>query len=1548
MEHRGAESADNNTGDGSGVLMQLPHAYYRKLVPGLPEPGAYGAGLAFFPRDRELQSLAGEAVEAVARSLDLSVLALRDVPTNSENIGIMAKSVEPAVKQLFLAPKSGRVTVPEFDFRGDPVSDLELRLYVFRKKLEKSLRGDEKMRKAGAECYFPSLSSRIVVYKGMLMPSQLRDYYPELVNGELETAVALVHSRFSTNTFPDWPLAQPFRWIAHNGEINTIKGNRFRMSAREALFGEGILISPPLKEALQDILPVIEPDRSDSASFDNALELLLMSGRSLPHALMMLIPESWNEKNPIPGDLKGFYEYHAGIMEPWDGPASMVFCDGRYVGGTLDRNGLRPSRYTVTKNDLIVMASETGVQDFKSEEVAYKGRLMPGKLLLVDLKEGRIIPDGEAKRDVYQRRPYAEWVGRQGLTLKQELDEEPEGAAGLSASPKGAVFGDPRIKTEEELLFMERSLGYSREDRDRLLSVMARTGQEPTSSMGTDTPLAVFSAKSQRVYAYFKQVFAQVTNPPIDSIREDLVMTLTSFVGPQRNLLAETEEHCRRIKVLHPIMTTADLETLKALRPDTFKSRTLDAVFSAERREAEAGKPCALEAALDRLVEEAAGAVEAGISLLVLSDRGALNPEADLAAIPALLAVGAVHHGLIRRGLRMKVSLIAESAEPREIMHFVLLFGYGVDLIVPYGALAALAAICRGPDFGETGDFAHAAKNYLKGMAKATLKVMSKMGTSTLRSYRGAQIFEALGLGEAVIGKCFPGTLSRIGGAGFAELEAEALGPYRAAKEAWNRADDPALSACLLEGIGQYSWRKTGERHAWNPDTIHLLQWATRTGDYGKFKEFSKLSDELNRSPHVIRGLLDFASPGTVKDAPGGPVPLEEVESVREIMKRFTTGAMSFGSISKEAHETIAEALNSIEGRSNSGEGGEDAERFPVLPGGRWLRSAIKQVASGRFGVTSEYLANAVELQIKIAQGAKPGEGGQLPGGKVAAPIARTRHSTPGVTLISPPPHHDIYSIEDLAELIFDLKNSNAGARISVKLVSESGVGTIAAGVAKAHADNILISGYDGGTGASPQSSIRHAGLPWELGLAETHQVLVRNGLRGRVRLQTDGQLKTGRDIVIAGMLGAEEFGFGTSTLIVLGCVMMRKCHENTCPMGVATQDPELRKRFSGKAAYLINFFRFIAEEVREIMASLGFRRFDELVGRADLLVQRKVAPEDPAGLGRGLLSGPALALRKAAGVDLSAILYKAEGPAHIPGGDALRCVQNQIHKVEQVLDRVLIDRCLAALDRKIPAAFTLTVKNTDRAVGAMLSYEVSRRFGGRGLPENFVTVDFTGSAGQSFGAFLAKGITFRLAGDTNDYLGKGLSGGRIVVAPPPGSRFDTEKNIIVGNTVLYGATSGELYAAGVAGERFCVRNSGALAVVEGAGDHCAEYMTGGRLVVLGPVGRNFAAGMSGGIAYVFDINGNFEFFLNRGMVELSGFDNTADENFVKEMIQKHIYWTSSAYAQAILDNWAENRAKFIKVLPVEYKLALDKMRIAELDQKVYEIRRRQDIAVGV
>jgi glutamate synthase (NADPH/NADH) large chain len=1532
MEHRGAESADNKTGDGSGVMLHIPHDFYKKNIPGLPEAGGYGTGLVFFPgpNDRDAAEKTKKIEAALgqcAAVTGFSVLPPRDVPVRSGAVGIIARAAEPVIKQLVLVPldppaadgavKSGSSKnggsggAPS---AGDSVSDLDFNLYIFRKRFEKLLRGE------GIEAYIPSLSSRVIVYKGMMMSTQLREYYPELSDELVTTAVALVHSRFSTNTFPNWPLAQPFRMIAHNGEINTIRGNRFWMTAREALYAH-----PRFGDALKDILPAIEPEKSDSASFDNALELLVMSGRSLPQALMMLIPEAWNEKNPIPDELKSFYEYHACVMEPWDGPASIVFCDGRYVGGTLDRNGLRPSRYTITRDDLVVMASETGVQDFRPEDVVYKGRLLPGKLLLVDMREGRIIPDSEVKQSVSLRRPYTEWV-RKNVILLDQSDSS-------GAVPAGPLFNDDR-----SLLFMERAAGFTREDRERLLLPMAEGGQEPASSMGTDTPLAVFSDKSQRVFAYFKQSFAQVTNPPIDSIREDLVMTLTSFVGPQMNLLEETEKHCRRIKVLKPIMTPAELDALLKIEPGAFKSKTLDATFDVGENDRSGGGTgiSALEGAIDRLIDEAREAVEEGCSLLVISDRAGLSPGAGRCAIPGLLAAGAVHHGLINRGLRMKVSIIAETMEAREIMHFALLFGYGADLVVPYGALASIAGICRGFDGGRLGGYDHAEKNYIKGLNKALLKVMSKMGTSTLRSYRGAGIFEAVGLSDGIIEKCFRGTVSRIAGAGFAEIEAEALFHYRSALEADKKCgDNPAPADMLLYDDGQYRWRKNGERHAWNPDTIHLLQWAARTGDYQKFKQFSALVDKFNRSPHVIRGLLDFASPGTVEDSPLAAISIDEVEGVDAIMKRFTTGAMSFGSISREAHETIAIAMNSIKGRSNSGEGGETPDRFAPRSDGTSTRSAIKQVASGRFGVTSEYLASAVELQIKIAQGAKPGEGGQLPGHKVDAQIARTRYSTPGVTLISPPPHHDIYSIEDLAELIFDLKNANPEARISVKLVAETGVGTVAAGVAKAHADNILISGYDGGTGASPQSSIRHAGIPWELGLSETHQVLVRNGLRGRVRLQTDGQIKTGRDIVIAGMLGAEEFGFGTSTLIVLGCVMMRKCHENTCPMGVASQDPELRRRFAGKSGHLVNFFRFLAQEVREIMASLGFRRFDELVGRADLLVPRKIAP-----------NGDSLAAAKAAGVDLSRILHRAAGPEYIPGGRDTYCTQNQIHRIDNVLDRQLIEKCRASLDNKTPTALKSPVRNTDRAVGAMLSWEVSRRFGGQGLPENFITIDFTGSAGQSFGAFLAKGISFRLAGDTNDYLGKGLSGGRIAVAPPPGSAFRSSENIIVGNTVLYGATSGELYAAGIAGERFCVRNSGAVAVVEGAGDHAAEYMTGGRLVVLGQVGRNFAAGMSGGIAYVLDVNGNFEYFLNRGMVELSGLDNEEDENFVKDCVKKHIYWTDSGYAKSILADWEDRKRKFIKVLPVEYKRALQEMKLAELDRKLFEIREREEIEV--
>ncbi|GMO55435.1 MAG: glutamate synthase large subunit [Termitinemataceae bacterium] len=1494
MTHRGAEGADNKSGDGSGILMQIPHDFYKKQLPSLPPPFNYGTGLMFLPQDAGKQQKILQEIACFAEKLKLKQIGLLDVNVKKDSIGTIAGESEPCIKQIFLTIEGFLYKKTDYNVLCESnINELELALFLLRKKIEKFTH----------DVYLPSLSSRTIVYKGMFMPVQLGEYFVDLQDPAMESAVAVVHSRFSTNTFPSWPLAQPFRFIAHNGEINTVKGNRFWEAARESLFAH-----PKLGEYFSDILPVIENGKSDSASFDNVLEFLCIAGRSIPRSLMMMIPEAWNDKNPIPDDLKAFYEYNACSMEPWDGPAAIVFTDGRLAGGTLDRNGLRPSRYTITKSGILVMGSETGVQTFAPQEIECKGRLRPGKLLLLDLEKGCIISDDDAKAEIAAYKPYRQWCNDNIVTLDQSV--ELEGRDSKAESQKrDDLFTDDRA-----LLFMQRSFGWTREENDKMLLTTIETAQEPTSSMGTDTPLAVFSDVPQRVFSYFKQLFAQVTNPPIDSIREDLVMSLTSFVGASLNILEESEKNCAKIKVLNPILTPREAERLKKLSLPSKKIKTccLSSTFKV-----------GLEAAIDKLVSLAVEAVREGAEIIVLSDRAAAEIGSELCAIPSLCAVGAVHHGLLKAGKRMSASIVCESGEPREIMHFALLFGYGADLIVPYGAFASIAGICRsfdGKSLLDAGGYDYAEHQFVKAMNKAMLKTMSKMGTSTLRSYRGAQIFEAVGIGNEVIDKCFCRTLSRIGGVGFAELEDEAI------KVRLIRDDMEYTHETLLPGIGQYRWRKNGEKHAWNPEAIYLLQWASRSAEYKKFKEFTKLVDEQNREPHVIRGLLDF------KQRPSS-ISIEEVEPIEEIMKRFTTGAMSFGSISKEAHETIAIALNSIHGRSNSGEGGEDAERFKVEADGTWKRSAIKQVASGRFGVSSNYLANCIEVQIKMAQGAKPGEGGQLPGGKVDVMIAKTRNSTPGVTLISPPPHHDIYSIEDLAELIFDLKNANPMARISVKLVSEAGIGTIAAGVAKAHADNILISGYDGGTGASPQSSIRHAGLPWELGIAETHQTLVKNGLRGRVRLQTDGQIKTGRDIVIAGMLGAEEIGFGTSTLIVLGCVMMRKCHENTCPMGVATQDPLLRERFRGKSEHLINFFKFLATEVREIMAELGIKHFNDLVGRSDLLEQRAVTKE------------------KCKNIDLSALLEMPKSPSY--AHDTLYCTQDQVHKIENVLDKQLIEKSAAILKNSdtrnaSPSALKLSfpVHNTDRSVGTMLSYEVSKKFGEGGLPDNTITVEFEGQAGQSFGAFLAHGITFKLSGDTNDYLGKGLSGGRIAVFPPKDASYKSNENIIIGNTVLYGACSGELYAAGVAGERFAVRNSGALAVVEGAGDHCAEYMTGGKVIVLGSVGRNFAAGMSGGIAYVLDRQGEsgkpFEYYLNSSMVELTRLEDLQDEVFVCDAIKKHIFWTGSSYAQDILDNWAAERLNFYKIMPVEYKRALEEMKIAAMDQKLHDIRERE------
>lgn len=1464
MEHRGAESSDNKTGDGAGILTQMPDAFYREVVKNLPPEGRYASGIVFLSSVREDADLFVSLFEKKIADEGLTIIMWRDLPVDSSVPGDIAKKAEPVMKQIFIGAPD-EIDETAFDFR----------LYKIRKQTEKAVR--EEGGDSSAAFYICSLSRKTILYKGMLMPYQVRTYFEDLRDERFVSAIALVHSRFSTNTFPSWHLAQPFRMVAHNGEINTVKGNRIWMRARES-----VMSHKDWGEELNKIFPVIEPDRSDSASFDNALELLVAAGRPLPHALMMMIPESWNDKNPLPPGLKSFYEYHAPFMEPWDGPASMVFCDGRYVGGTLDRNGLRPSRYIVTKDDLIVMGSEVGIQDYYPEQIAAKGRLLPGKLLFVDTGEGRIIPDDEVKESVYKSLPYGKWIASNRINLSD-----------LPAPRKGR----PGEYTSEELQRIQKMFGYNREDIENIIMPMALDAQEPTGSMGTDTPLAVLSDKPQRLFNYFKQTFAQVTNPAIDPIREELVMTLTGFLGHQGNILTETPEHCRSIKYLSPVFTDDELLRVVSYDDPCFKSVSLDMTFNA------AGGDVSLAKDIDRLCREADAAVKGGATILVLSDRGVSE---DRAPVPSLLGCAAVHHYLINSGSRMNCSIVIETAEAREVMHYALLYGYGASAVNPYGVFATLRSLYA--DGGPNGiDYGKAEENYVKSVNKGVLKILSKMGTSTLRSYKGAQIFEAVGLGETLIEKYFPGTDSRIGGLGIKEVEQEALSSFKKAFTTGNK---------LLESEGVYRYRKEGERHAWNPDSVHLLQWCTRTGDASIYKKFSAVVDKDNKSPNFIRGLFDFKKQNAI--------PVGEVEPAESIMKRLTTGAMSFGSLSAEVHETIAAAMNSIGGRSNSGEGGEDPERFTPREDGVLLRSAIKQVASGRFGVTSGYLANADEIQIKIAQGAKPGEGGQLPGHKVDKIIAKTRHSTPGVTLISPPPHHDIYSIEDLKQLIFDLKNANPRARISVKLVSESGVGTIAAGVAKAHADNILISGFEGGTGASPQSSIKHAGLPWEIGLAETHQTLIMNDLRSRVRLQTDGQLKTGRDIVTAALLGAEEFGFGTSVLIVLGCVMMRKCHLNTCPVGVATQDPELRKRFKGRSEYLVNYFRFLAEEAREIMASMGIRRFDDLIGRTDLLVKRDINHW------------------KASTVDPSALLYRP------PEADkyGAYCTKEQVHRIDKVPDKTLIERSKPAIsDRgKSNIYIEMPVKNTDRAVGAMLANAVSSRYGDEGLPEDTINCTFRGSAGQSFGAFITGGITFRLEGDANDYFGKGLSGGRLIVVPPVGSTFKAEENIIIGNTVLYGATGGEAYIRGIAGERFCVRNSGAVAVVEGTGDHCGEYMTGGRILVLGRVGRNFAAGMSGGIAYIYDADGDFEYYCNRGMVEVTRVRDFDDQEYIIELLRKHLQYTESELAKRLLNDWYQVVEKFVKVTPFEYKRAIQEQKIEQIDALLKSIREEEQI----
>ncbi len=1448
MTHRGAESSDNKSGDGAGILIQVPHEFCNSLGFDLPEPGKYGTGLLFLPEENKEALLCQDELNKNLLEEGLELIGYRDVPVDSNVIGEIAKRTEPRIRQVFVKGK----------FEQDKI---ERKLFIARKITERVIHESDLKEKDGF--YIPSLSTKIFIYKGMLTPDQVGTYFLDLQNPKLKSAISLVHSRFSTNTFPSWDLAQPFRIMAHNGEINTIKGNRLWMQARESL-----LKSDLFGEDLKKIFPVIEPGKSDSASLDNVLEFLFLTGRTLPQALSMLIPESWNDKNPIPKSLKAYYEYHSTIMEPWDGPASIVFSDGRYIGGTLDRNGLRPSRYVITKNDMIIMGSEVGVQTFAPEDIKEKGRLKPGKLLLVDTKLGIIIPDQEIKAQLSKRYPYENWLKENRIRLKD-------------IEVKSRVKSS--IKDYDKFL---KAFGYSNEDVNMLIGPMAKAGMEPINSMGNDTPIAAMSEKPQRLFSYFRQLFAQVTNPPIDPIREGLVMALTNYIGSaSKNILEYNPAHCRLIKFESPIVTNTDLGKIKDFRREEFTQVIIPMLYPV--KEGGAG----MEKAVEEMCKAAEKAVDDKKNFIILSDR---NIDKNMAAVPSLLAVSAVHHHLIKKQKRMQTGLIVETGEAREVMHYALLLGFGASVINPYLSFAAIDDLVKKGEINM--EYGEARENYIKAVDKGLLKILSKMGISTLRSYHGAQIFEAVGISQDLVDKHFTGTSSKIGGVGFEELAREAQIFHEKAFVAPKPNE-------VLNSTGAYAYRKYGEKHGWNPETVGLLQWATTEGNYEKYKEFSAKVHEDNQNPLFLRGLLKL------KDRK--PIDINEVEPVESITKRFVTGAMSYGSISKEAHQALAIAMNEVGGRSNTGEGGEDAERFKSN-----ARSSIKQIASGRFGVTNNYLVNADELQIKVAQGAKPGEGGQLPGFKVDKIIAKLRNSTPGITLISPPPHHDIYSIEDLAQLIYDLKCTNPKANVSVKLVSETGVGTIAAGVAKAHADLIVIAGTEGGTGASPTSSIKHAGMPVEIGLAETQQTLVMNNLRGRVKLQTDGQLKTGLDVVKMAILGAEEFGFATSALITLGCIMMRKCHLNTCPAGIATQDAELRKRFIGKYKYVVNYMQFIAQEVREYLAQLGVKSLDEIIGRTDLMQQ-------DATVGNW----------KTKGIDLSRLLHFPEEGKIYP----LHNTSEQKHGIDEVMDWQLIEEAQPALLNQSKVWIAKEIGNTDRTVGAMVSGEVSKRYGEVGLPKNTINCKFSGSAGQSFGAFLSKGVSFKLEGDANDYMGKGLSGGKIIVVPPAGSTFKPEENIIIGNTVLYGATAGSVYVRGVAGERFCVRNSGASAVVEGVGDHCCEYMTGGRVVVIGKTGRNFAAGMSGGIAYVLDEVGNFDYYCNKGLVELSPVEDAADVQELQFLLNKHLLHTNSEKAQEILVNWNKYLPKFIKVIPFEYKKVLQEEKIKELEIKLKE-----------
>lgn len=1447
MRHRGAEGADNKTGDGAGIMLQIPHEFI--LLQGIPVPekGKYGTGLVFLPKDEaQQQDILSIMIEEIERE-GLSLMHLRNVPTNPDCLGETALASEPDIKQLFVTGVTDN-RVPYF----------ERTLYLIRKRIERRVKNKD--------FYICSLSSKNIIYKGMLSSLQLRQYFPDLTNNYFTSGLALVHSRFSTNTFPTWSLAQPFRLLCHNGEINTIRGNRGWMQARESVLSSEALGS------IKDISPIIQPGMSDSASLDNVFEFFVMSGLSLPHAMALMVPESFNDKNPISEDLKAFYEYHSILMEPWDGPAALLFSDGRYAGGMLDRNGLRPARYTITRNDMMVVASEVGVMDFEPSEIAEKGRLQPGKILLIDTQEGKIYYDGEIKERLAAEHPYRQWLSTNRIQLEK-----------LKSGRKVSNAVDNLVR--RELMF-----GFGEEDIENTIIPMCVNGQEPTASMGNDTPLAVLSDRPQVFFDYFRQQFAQVTNPAIDSIRENLVMSLTEYIGRVgTGILIPDETNCKMVRLPHPILNNTQLDILCNIRYKGFNTVKLPILFECAKGED------GLREALDNLCKQAERSVDDGYNYIILTDR---DIDETHAAIPSLLAVSAVHHYLISVGKRVQTALIVESGEIRETMHAALLLGYGASALCPYMTFAILDDLVKRGKVQENYETAEA--NYIKAVKKALLKIMAKMGISTIRSYRGAKIFESIGLSESLLKTYFGTETSTIGGIGLETIARDAIAMHDAGF---------AKTVCtdFLPNQGLFHYRKDGIKHAWNPETISTLQLATRMGSYKKYKEFTRLVDEKD-APIFIRDFLDFKR---------NPIDIDKVEPVESIVKHFVVGAMSFGALSREAHEAIALAMNKLGARSNTGEGGEDNERFHSTYDGISLSSKTKQIASGRFGVTTEYLVNAEELQIKVAQGAKPGEGGQLPGFKVNEIIAKTRHSIPGISLISPPPHHDIYSIEDLAQLIFDLKNVNPKAAISVKLVAESGVGTIAAGVAKAKADLIVISGAEGGTGASPASSMRFAGISPEIGISETQQTLVKNGLRGQVRLQVDGQLKTGRDVVLMALLGAEEFGFGTLALIVLGCVMMRKCNLNTCPLGVTTQNPELRKNFIGKYEYLVNYFTFLAREVREYLAEMGYTRLDDIVGHTELIVRKEVE--------KG--SKPSM-------LDFSRLLNRESGNCSLYHTTA------QIHDLGNILDRQIIRSAQKAIEEKEEVNLDYAIKNTDRAVGTMLSGMIAGKYGYDGLPDSTINIKFKGSAGQSFGAFLVSGVSFKLEGETNDYFAKGLSGGRIAILPPVRSNFEAEDNIIAGNTGLYGATSGELYINGKVGERFAVRNSGAIAVIEGAGDHCCEYMTGGRVVVLGETGRNFAAGMSGGVAYVWDKHHNFDYFCNMDMVEINLVDESNYRKELHELIRQHYLYTGSKLARTMLDDWNRYVEDFVQVVPIEYKRVLQEEQVRKLQQKIADMQR--------